>query len=656
MTKNSPEQNNQNPKSPEVQNDLVAQARGAFSDIITNILWKITDKITQNKKILFQIEDKSSLYKDIQKAKKIDINNLTWNDKSVFNEIITNNFPLIQILRIKSNDNIINISFFWVKQINDELWQSFCDDIVWEFKSQVRQNIFHKQKSNSFLSRVVKSDYKNICFTFSHTDTYKYLFDKIENKEDFINIILKNLSWKLKAKAKSIVYETIEKSNKMYSSKQIDNLILEKQKEITNYVLKTFNFWIWLSNVWEIWSDIDKLDTLRQAEIASRQNINSTNITINEYSHENIIKWLTKAKEKLDYIINNFENEVFIFEDTKYRIVNTIWWKKQLTSEFLRYARKFPDKIKPQELAKVVDEYYKELTNSLDFTSPVRSDDYENEFQKAKLINSQVRDGLVDKEFVKQNHKWWLAKEAFFSEVENKKWVWIFIDIKDMWIDNIYDYQLRMLEILSLNKALNNWEIALENYITKCKKILLESWKSVTNKISELQQRITKSYPNAIISFWWDEVFIFLPWSEKANTSKIVWNITKILNITSQKARILYKNMDEKKSKKWLFDNLEKFSKINKEFEKEIEKSILNNNLSLDNLPNATETNFTNTIQQIIRPDFDFKKFINLFVEKVSNLDISNFSKKHDVWMIYEWIKLKIIKKSNETLELQFYK
>lgn len=61
----------------------------------------------------------------------------------------------------------------------------------------------------------------------------------------------------------------------MYSSKQIDNLILENKKEITNYVLKTFNFWIWLSNVWEIWSDIDKLDNLRQAEITSRQNINS---------------------------------------------------------------------------------------------------------------------------------------------------------------------------------------------------------------------------------------------------------------------------------------------------------------------------------------------------------------------------------------------
>lgn len=35
--------------------------------------------------------------------------------------------------------------------------------------------------------------------------------------------------------------------------------------------------------------------------------------------------------------------------------------KKQLTSEFLRYARKFPDCTKPQELAKVVDEYYKRI-------------------------------------------------------------------------------------------------------------------------------------------------------------------------------------------------------------------------------------------------------------------------------------------------------
>lgn len=52
-----------------------------------------------------------------------------------------------------------------------------------------------------------------------------------------------------------------------------------------------------------------------------------------------------------------------------------------------------------------------------------------------------------------------IIKEAFFEWIENKFWTCIHIDIKDMWIDNIYDFHLRAKEIIQLQDDFENHKI-----------------------------------------------------------------------------------------------------------------------------------------------------------------------------------------------------
>lgn len=78
------------------------------------------------------------------------------------------------------------------------------------------------------------------------------------------------------------------------------------------------------------------------------------------------------------------------------------------------------------------------------------------------------------------------------------------------WIENILEYD----KILTKYFELRLWK--------KDKTLLLEAWHLITDKIVEIRQSILKIFPNAKISYWWDEFYIFI---ENVETPEVIKNL-----------------------------------------------------------------------------------------------------------------------------------
>lgn len=634
--------------------DIVKKLKKSLLPRLSNI---INPKILKLKKI-----DQENFYHYILrlKAKKIDITNLSSDEKQKINEIITNNFPIVEITRLTPNEDIVNVSFSWVKKINDVAWQEFCDKIIDELKNYLKQN-FKNSKKEWVISRIVKDDYKNLSFVSWSDDILKDIFWDFESKKELIKHIISNLKQDIYFNAQSIINNMVENKIINFSSKkEYEQLVLKKAKEITLIILENLNFWIWETKLWENPTNLEKLDSIRKSEIASKQNVDNDKIEINTYDHNFILNSLRNAVEIENYLIQNFDWVKFSFEWTNFEIITTdINNEKRLSSELLRYVKKYPWKILPKEIVEIILKYYSQLNNSLDFIAPVRWNINDNCFLKAHEINSQIRKWVIDMHYFLKTYKSWFSKNAFLESVKSKKWVSVFIDIKDMWIDNIHDFHLRAKALLKIYTEFEQWIISKDDFEKKQSTIMLEAWKSVTDKFLELQKRILKDYPTAKISFWWDEIYLFIPWSEKIASQKLLNNLTNSLKSAWQKARILIQKNQKLTSPKNTYSFLDRFSKINKIFEIEMEKSLIEHNLDLEKFnPNSTACNFSNEIkQQISRTSFNFSDFTKCFLNKLNweILYISN-SKKIELWEIYEWIKARIIKRQNNTIEIYFYK
>lgn len=104
-------------------------------------------------------------------------------DKSIVYKKLSDNFPLLWVNRLKKWDVIYNLSFWWIKKINDTYWQKTTDEILYLIKKEIKQWITN-------WNRTIRDNYKNLTFTLNNKNIEDILWT---SKKEFIkNILEKN--------------------------------------------------------------------------------------------------------------------------------------------------------------------------------------------------------------------------------------------------------------------------------------------------------------------------------------------------------------------------------------------------------------------------------------------------------------------------------
>lgn len=627
------------------------------------LLWWQKNIIQITNEFISQLTDEEFIeYCYQNNIQKIDISQLSSEEFSRLNHMITNNFPLVQISRLVSWEKLMNINISGIKQINDTLWQEFCDEIIFTFKDIIK-NQFEKSNTWKYYKwRIVKNDYKNITFVTNWEKPLELIFWKVRNKEEILKKVLIEMQENILKNAKNIISEQAKKWEIIITSqKHFDQLVAKKVNDIKEVVLKNFDFWVWESIIPKNSDDIMKLDTIRKAEISSRVWLQKeTLITLKEFNKTELIESISIALEWEKVIIEKFKWQKFIFEWIQYNVVQNNNGVLSLSTELLRYMRKYPEKIHPEELAIMTKNYITHINGALDFISPVKWDLKSNnsEFLRAKSINDQIKTWIIDTSSFIESFKWWVTKTAFFEITQKKFWTKIFIDIKDMWIDNLVDFNLRAKQILKLQEDFKIGKIDVKTCEEKQTQLFLEAGKSVSDKFIEIQKRIIKTYPDAIISFWWDEIYLFIPKKKVLSMEEIQSSVTNIFHSSNQKARIVIDTVQETTQSKEKYSHLEKLTKLNKIIEETIEKQFTKEWMTLDgNMPEYTYVKMNNFAREKIMNDhFDRDNFFKNILIRFEKEDVISIKKEGLLlWEIGQWIKVTLTKTKNNQVEIYLH-
>lgn len=579
-----------------------------------------------------------------------------WKYLERFNRILTQNFPLVETLRLVAWNHLININISWVKNINDIAGKKFCDTVIWEFKSICRSNL-EKYSHNEYKTRVVKDDYRNIAFVWIFPDVQNIFFWWLQSKDEVIKELLILLDEEIKKRAKEIIDDKIRLWEYVPNSEsQYYDLIEQKIHTITFTIKEHFNFWISQVTIPEESSYIDKLEILRKSEIASRRWIlDKSGIWVHTYEEESIF-WLLEEAGKIEKkIIQQYTGKQFFFDGTEYNIVFNNNGELKISTELLRYVRKYPNMIYPKELVEQIEYYTQSLNLALDYIPPIRWEisSIWKDFQAAEIINRQISEGKINTDFLFQSYKWWFTKEAFICATKNKPWIRISIDIKDMWIDNIFDFNKIRKKIFDLVWKYKSGFISENDYEERLSHLFLSAWKSVTDKFREVQMRIKEKYPKWIIRFGWDEIELFLPDGKKSELSEIETHIQKTLHASGQKARVMIDTTLWDDNAEFAFSQLDRMWKINKMVEEVLEQKLQTKNLG--HIPNCTYLKMDEHTKKIIfRPGFHLNDFIKIIRQRLWENSL-NFKKNSEIYIWQCAHNISLTLKQKNTFEIEIY-
>lgn len=462
-----------------------------------------------------------------------------WELQEKLYKIIWANYPLSEISRIWKNDTILDITFSWIKDTNDNISVTFTDlftvklknKLIWLFISQDEEIEWSK-------SRIIQNDYKALTFAIKNKIEIKTLDVKQILTEVFNSISDDELN-------KSIKWSKVEWQHR--------NIILEK-------LLKKFDIWIWINNNFTQ-ENISEKENLKEnikkmykVKIASKHKwdtINSGNAKT--YDFKNIQSLSENINEIEKYIIDNYKNHTYKINGISF---NTII-NNEINPIILKHIRKWKN-IWNIELQKMIKVYLNNLNICFDYIAP-----YIDEYQldETAKINEWIRNLEIPIKYLFTTYKGTTKKEAMVNIIDWKKWIRWFIDIVDMWIENILDFR-------RLSKLINNWFINEENIDE-----LLNAWLKITKKILNASNSIIDKYKWAIVSVRWDEILYFIPDIEENKKNDIENEILSIIYNSNLRCRII-SNFETKSE--WNFEYLEWLTSINKAFEERVEYCIHN--------------------------------------------------------------------------------
>lgn len=631
-----------------------------FSDrtkiILTSSIFVVTSETLQS---LWEKEFIKYLYEN--KISQIDVNNLEGKDLERINRILTQNFPLIETFRFMQNDQLININISWIKQINDIAGKRFCDMLVWSLKLFIRENLQNIWKWSTYKTRVVKDDYRNLACVGKFENPIQHFFGDIEDKSQITKILIKKMEPEIKKRALQIINEQVRlwEIDTRWTY-QFDAFLNQKAKEIENCISMNFNFWVSQVTIPENINETETLDILRKSEIASRSWIEEKwSISIQNYSNVDIFNRLHLTSKLKSEIIEKYENTQFEFEWIPYNVVFQLNEKRKISSELLKYVRKYPEKVQPENLRRLVQQYIKNLNLTLDYIPPIQWDmnHIDQDLQQAKQINEQIQNRIIHCDFLFKTYKGWYTKEAFLSATQSKPWIRLCMDIKDMWVDNIIDFDNISEMLIELEQSFHDGNISPEEFEKRQTQLFLSAGKTVTDNFREVQLRMKQSYPNSIIRFWGDEIELFIPNMDENNIPHIQEKISSILDASNQKARIMIDTTQWDDESYFSYARLDSLWKINKMVEELLEKQVYWSKKEIEDIPNKTYLRMDDYAKSLIfMPWFHLDDFLSSLWEILWN--VPHYFKDKKEFIVWKWkyhIQLTLKNRPNSEIEIYLH-
>ncbi len=522
--------------------------------------------------------------------------------KELINSIVSENYPLIEVMRLVPGETVTNITFSWIKKLNDNLGQNFTDTLLEKLQDNIKNNF---KKNTTWLkesSRIIRTNYKNLTFSSPNINVGKSFFEW-KNKDEIISNLITELN------------PDIEKiSIKLWKDKS----------EIETLIRENLDFAIWESILKKWATDKEKLKVFYEAEISSREWIGKSWLDSTKFNLKNIENHSIKARNKEFEIIEKYYDKEFEFNKIRYKaIVKDINWITTINPILLRYVRKYGETwlVNPPELNELTKNYINELNSWFDFISP--SINLDKDLIIAKKINSWIKKWSLDIEDLVYTYKWTLSRESFFEITKWRSWMSAFIDIKDMWIDNLGEFKILWDKLL-------DWKLAEDD--------LLKAWNKVTKKFIDTVKSLKEIYWDKIqISLGWDEIYLFIEWVSKNEEREILSNLNKVMNKNHLKSRISHNFDDWKWWKKDYFSKLDKLTSINKSVEEKIESLIIEKKMEhLLKVPDNISLNIEKWLENLVL--WDLTNIINPILQKIDK-KIFDFITSPIEWKIFDlWI------------------
>lgn len=555
-------------------------------------------------------------------------------------KILVKNFPLIESLRLSPWEQILNIHFGWIKQINDSIWKEFCDKLILKFKQLLTSKISWINNWKNL--RTIRDDYKNIGFIWGFNNINNLnIINK--NKTDIIELLIWVMMKSLYNESVRLSLEDLKNKGKKLSQKEMNLLILKKYLWISKIIHKNFNFWISVNYVPNCLSNIEQINLLRKAEISSRESLKDKFVSINQYDNNLLINEIEKNNNILIHILSNYNDKKFSFNWNDYPIISDFHWEKSLSLELVRNMRKHSHLVLPKKLKSIVLKYLFWLNSTLDFISPTRDKLSENniDFKIANRINKQIQNWKIHIWYLTKNYKWWITKEVFINKLKKTHWTHISIDIKDLWSYNILSFIKLSQEILILKNKFNSWEIDEETLSKKTNLLFLDAGSELTITLQQIQKELKKEFKKSTIRFGWDEIEIFIP-SEKQLNANPIEKIEKIINKSYFNYRVIINSIEKEDDIHNIYQKLDNLNNINKIIEDELE--LINDNTRM------TYIDLSKNLKEVILNwNFSFESFLQKLTEKIQKSKIS-FDKNNEfnIWTIESNIQVTLTKEDNK--------
>ncbi len=488
-------------------------------------------------------------------------------------EEIQRNHPLIGMERIQEKSTLIWFLFQNIKPLNDSFWQNTTDKIISKIKETIHQILEDKFPSSY---RIIQDDYKNFVINIFHTSTQNNSNNLIQefvqnNTKEIINKALKSkeieniieeiaykqfLVKKLNSSSNNPTKDKLQKygitntkqleeflmynnipRDRLFFNPEFDSKLFQEKIRCIKEKIRQIDIWIWYTHTPENFEkSTEKLQALRKAQIASKNSIDQPV----EYQESNIIESnIYQSRDAEEQIFKLYKKDSFYLNWYSYPVIVVDWKPQEKINPALINAVRKEEEIQCKnchKLKSLITKYIQGLNNWLDFIFPWWTN-IQYDTKKAEediiLLNKYIEGEELTKKdldrinkLIKNNSKWTISKSRFFREIEGKKWNTVFVDIKDMWVQNIEDFR----------------ETSQRYMETKDQDILLESWLSITQKfanmIKTLREKLETKNQQVEISIWWDEIYIFTEDDETTNLQEIIDLINHTLFENSLDGRI----------------------------------------------------------------------------------------------------------------------
>lgn len=499
------------------------------------------------------------------------------NKRWIFN-IIYQNFPILWISRLEKWNELLNVNFFWIKELNEIVWKDTVDIFVNWLKDYLITN-FDNYYPNG---RLIMNSYKNVTFSYDwNNEILNEIFWNIDSNEKLVDYIFDNyLNWL------NLTEVQFDNNKKIFQDK--------------------FSLWFWNAIIKKD-TKFYKLYSYFKSYIWSKKKLDKDKFVLNNIDLSELTEVSHRILHIENILVRDYSNKYIKVNWNNVAVIEYNLWKNKINNKLIWFIRKWW-KIDDDKLQELLNLYLKLINENFDFISPLNYfEDTYSRFDE-KLLNKWI----INTVFFTKNNKWFYNKDYFELIVNWTQWFNCFIDIVDMWVSNINDWLKVAYQII------NNYsqkDVILSN--------ILQWWKTWNAKISNLITSINNEFKWAKICIWWDE--IFLHFDSSIALKDVLIKLGLMFDKQWLETRLSYWINNEV----W-YNILDEYTKINKFVKTMIEKNHMNLNVKnleiyIDPKLNELIMSDMDTFLLNLENDLILNNFKDVLKWNNSKMVISNF-------------------------------